>query len=88
MISSAVTVGTTAVKIMSKVPSFRNVYLHVEGNGTVYLGAETVTSTTGLPTQKHTTPIEIKVPANEELWAITASGTETLHILRPSNDGS
>ena len=88
MISSTVTITTTAAKILSAVPANRTVYLHVTGNGVVYLGSSTVSSTNGLLTEKAAVPLALEVPANEEVWAVVATGTEDLRILRPSHDGS
>ena len=78
MISSATTVTTTAQRIVAKSNSFRTVYVHVQGNGTVYLGGSTVTSVNGLLTEKNAVPLALEIPAQEELWAVTASGTESL----------
>jgi len=76
------TITTTPTKIVASNVFAQNVYLHVAGNGTVYLGDSDVTSTTGLETQKHTTPINFFVPRGQELWAVTATGIETLQILQ------
>ena len=83
MISTATTINTTAQKILSKSNSYRTVYFHVTGNGVVYLGGSDVTSTNGLLTEKNAVPLELVIPAQEELWAVTASGTESLRILTP-----
>jgi hypothetical protein len=83
MISTTTTVGTTAVKLLDASNSWRTVYLHVEGNGSVYLGGSNVTTANGLPTEKHTTPIEFYIPAEEELWAV-AIETQDLRILKPA----
>ena len=82
MRSTTHTVTTTASEIITSSASARYVYLHVVGNGTVYLGDSTVTSTTGLQTQKNTTPIEFFIPRGNSLWAVTASATEDLRILQ------
>jgi hypothetical protein len=82
MKSNQYTITTTPTKIVASNVFAQNVYLHVVGNGTVYLGDSDVTSTTGLETQKHTTPINFFVPRGQELWAVTATGTETLQILQ------
>jgi hypothetical protein len=76
------TITTTPTKIVASNPFAQNVYIHIANNGVVYLGDSDVTSTTGLATQKHTTPINFFVPRGQELWAVTASGTETLQILQ------
>jgi hypothetical protein len=83
MISSATTVTTTAQRIVAKSNSFRTVYIHVQGAGTVYLGGSTVTSVNGLLTEKNAIPLTLEIPAQEELWAVTASGTESLRLLLP-----
>lgn len=83
MISSAITITTTAQKILAKSDSYRTIYIHVVGAGTVYLGDSTVTSTNGFLTEKNAVPLELEIPAQEELWAVTASGTESLRLLIP-----
>ena len=83
MISTTTTINTTAQKILSKSISYRTVYIHVTGAGTVYLGGSDVTSSNGLLTEKNAVPLQLVIPAQEELWAVTASGTESLRILTP-----
>jgi len=87
MISSQVTVNTTAQRIITKSNAWRTIYLHVLGAGTVYIGGSDVTSTNGLLTEKNAVPLQIEIPAQEELWAVTASGTESLRIMKPLNYG-
>jgi hypothetical protein len=82
MKSSTYTITTTPTKIVASNVFAQNVYVHVAGNGTVYLGDSDVSSTTGLETQKHTTPIQFFIPRGQELWAVTATATETLQILQ------
>lgn len=81
MKSTEYTIGTTAVNIVPTSNMNQRVYIHVTGNGTIYLGGSDVTTTNGLATQKHTTPIEFVIPAGEQLWAISAN-TENLRILQ------
>lgn len=83
MISTAVTITTTATRILTKSNSYRTIYLHVTGNGVVYLGGADVSSANGLLTEKNAVPIELQIPAQEELWAVVATGTESLRILKP-----
>ena len=87
MISNAVTVNTTAQRIITKSNAWRTIYIHVVGAGTVYIGGSDVTSTNGLLTEKNAVPLQIEIPAQEELWAVTASGTESLRIMKPLNYG-
>jgi hypothetical protein len=84
MISSQHTVTTTASEIVPAAESWRTIYIHVAGNGTVYLGGSTVTSAIGMLTEKGAVPFQMILPANETLWAVTAADTEDLRVLRPS----
>ena len=83
MNSTATTINTTAQKILSKSNSYRTVYIHVTGAGTVYLGGSDVSSANGLLTEKNAVPLQLVIPSQEELWAVTATGTESLRILTP-----
>jgi hypothetical protein len=87
MRSSAFTVTSTASRIIDKDNVHRTIYLHVVGNGTVYLGASNVTSSNGLATEKHAVPFQMILPLGEELWAATANGvTENVRLLIPDVD--
>ena len=88
MISQTYTVVDAAQLILTSSPSARTVYLHVMGNGIVYLGGSTVTTATGTPLEKHTAPIAVFVPPHETLYAINGSGGENLRVLRPSKDAN
>ena len=81
MKSASVTVTTSPTLLVEKDETNRYVYLHVVGNTTVYLGASNVTTSTGLNTEKHTTPLEIFLPINERLYGIVAADTEDVRIL-------
>ena len=86
MNSIAYTIGTTRSIIVPADNVNRTIYLHVEGNGTIFLGGISVTSSNGLATQKHTTPIEFFIPAGETLYAIVADGTQEVRVLTPNVD--
>ena len=88
MISNSYTVTVAPVRILTSSPSARQIYVHVEGNGIVYLGGSTVTTSTGTPLAKHTSPVEIFVPPHEELWACDGEGGEDVRVLRPSKDAN
>lgn len=75
------TITTTAQLIVAASEDTRPVYLHVIGNGTVYIGDSTVTTTNGLLTEKHAIPLEIVLPAEQELWAVVATLTEELRVM-------
>lgn len=86
MKSAAVTVTTSPTLILEKDDKNRYVYLHVVGNTIVYLGSSNVTTSTGLNTEKHTTPLEIFLPINERLYGIVAADTEDVRVLTPDLD--
>lgn len=88
MISSSYTVNSTAQRILTSSPSARTIYVHVMGNGIVYLGDSTVTTSNGTPLEKHTTPAPIFIPPHEELWACDGEGGEVVRVLRPSKDAN
>jgi len=83
MISQTHSVTTTASLVITSSQSWRTVYIHVLGAGTVYLGGSDVTSSNGLLTEKNAVPQILELPAGEELWAVTGSGTENLRIMKP-----
>lgn len=86
MKSVAVTVATTPTLILAKDDKPRHVYLHVVGTAAVYLGDSTVTTSTGLLTEKHTSPIEFFVPTNEQIYGVVSTGTESIRVLTPDVD--
>lgn len=84
MISSQHTVTTTASQVIAPAESWRTVYLHVVGNGVVYIGGSDVTSSNGMLTEKGAVPFQFILPANQSLYAVVALGTEDLRVLRPT----
>jgi hypothetical protein len=85
MISQAFTVGTTAIKLVATSVNARQISIHPSGNGTVYLGGSTVTAASGMLTEKGAVPYTFTLPANNELWAIVASGTVDVRVMIPAN---
>lgn len=80
MISTVTSVTDTRVKIISKaVNATRTVNVRATSND-VYVGGADVTSTIGFPLRQHET-IAVMIPPNEELWAITSSGTHSIATL-------
>lgn len=88
MISNQYTITTTRQIVVAAASANRQVYLHVLGTNVVYLGGSDVNVANGLPTEKGGIPFEICVPAGENLYAVSASGTEDLRVLRASHDGN
>ena len=75
------TVTTTATKVLDADNINRHVYLQIIGNTTVYLGDDDqVTASNGFPIVKHTSAIRGVLGVGQELWAIVASGTESLRV--------
>ena len=81
MKSTKYTVTTTAQIVVPAKNFNREIYMHVIGNGIVYLGDSTVTSTAGTPTEKGAQPLNIFVPGGETVYAVVASATEDLRVL-------
>jgi hypothetical protein len=76
------TVTSTSSEVIAAEPSTRQVYLHVLGNGVVYIGGADVTTTNGLLTEKAAAPQPLTIPPGENLFAVTAVGvTEELRVL-------
>lgn len=86
MKSIGYTVGTTAVQIVAPDNINRQIYVHAIGTGVVYLGGSDVTAAHGMLTEKNAVPFAMNLPANEALWAITATGTEDIRVMTPNQD--
>ncbi len=86
MNTASYSVSTTRVLIVAADNISRTCYLHVVGNGVVYVGGANVTSSNGMATEKHAVPFQFFLPAGETLYAITASGTEEVRVMTPSTD--
>jgi hypothetical protein len=72
------TVGTTPTKITTGVVGASHLYLHAPAGGnTIYVGGADVTTTNGLELHKGTT-ITLWLPESAVIYAVVASGTETL----------
>lgn len=85
MKSTKYTVTTTPQIVVPEKNYNRNVYLHVTGNGIVYLGDSNVTSTNGFLTEKASPPQNLFIPAGENVYGVVATGTEDLRVLDWSN---
>ena len=85
MKSASVTVGTTAVLVISVDDKNREITLHNAGGGKVYLGGSDVTSSTGIHLGNGER-MTIEVPIRETLYGISASGTNQVIALVPDGD--
>jgi hypothetical protein len=83
MRSTRTTVGTTATLLVDKDDINREIYIHAVSNTTVYLGGPTVTTSTGFIFEKDDGFLKVNIPINETLYAIVATGTESVSVLLP-----
>ena len=77
------TVATTAVKVVATNDVFRRVNIHCIGNNAVYLGpTSAVTTSNGFHLDKNAAVFQIELDANDELWAISATGSQTVTVMQ------
>lgn len=87
MISKSYSLTDARQIVVAKEDLPRHVYIQIVGNSVVYVGGSDVTSSNGLPYEKHTSPHDVFVPTNETIYAVCANGvTETLRVLLPDLD--
>jgi hypothetical protein len=89
--SAQVSVGTTATVLVAATAFDQTVYLHNmsgggggAGSNPVYLGDATVTTATGYKFDNNTT-LSLMVGDHEALYAICASGTVNVSVLKQIN---
>lgn len=80
MKSEQLTVGQTAVRILDDENTNRHVYFHDDSSHPVYLGGSDVTTSNGLEIPKDSL-LELFIPANEELWAVSSHAAQSVSIL-------
>ena len=80
MKSEQLTVGLTAVRILDDENTNRRVYFHDDSSHPVYLGGSDGTTSNGLEIPKDSL-LELYIPANEELWAVSGNADQTVSIL-------
>ena len=78
IITSAVTVTTTSQSIISVDNVQRDVLLHAKH--AIYVGNSGVTSSNGYLLDNGD-EVRLSLQEGEDLWAVTGSGTGTLHVL-------
>jgi hypothetical protein len=87
VISKSYSITSTRQIVIAADDQPRHVYLQTVGNSTVYVGGADVTSSLGVPYEKHSSPHTVFVPTNETIYAVCADGvTETLRVLTPDLD--
>jgi len=76
-------VDGTPVKIVAANEVPRNVWINCTTNENFYIGpTNSVSTTTGFFVAKTAADLQIQLDANDELWAVTASGTHTISVLQ------
>ena len=84
MRSTQTTVTTAATLLVAADNVNRQVYIHSLSNTTIYLGGSTVTTSTGFVLEKDDGYLAVTVPIGETLYAVVATGTETVSVLLPN----
>jgi hypothetical protein len=84
MRGTEVVVTTSPTLVVPAWIGWREIMLHNIGNGIVYLGNSTVTTSTGFYLDKSAGVIRVQLPPNETIYGITTTGTETLTALLPN----
>ncbi len=85
MISTLVSVTTTATLVVPKDDKPRTVYLHNSAGTTIYLGGSAVTTSNGWHLGNGETETMF-IPTNETLYGIVAAGSHDLKVLIPDLD--
>ena len=77
VITGHIAVTSTRAKIVTPDADGCRLMLHTIGNTDVYIGGDTVTTSTGLLLDKDAAAVEIRLRPGDELWAVCGT-TETL----------
>lgn len=81
--SAQYSVSTTPVKVVSANEVARNVWINCTTNENFYIGpTNSVSSTTGFFVAKTAADLRIELDANDEIWAVMATGTHTISVLQ------
>jgi len=88
MKTTQVTVGTTPTLIVNPDDQNRYIYLQIVNSATIYVGDNTVETSTGMPLEKHSAPHEFFLPIKQTMYAVVTAqvGTADLRILTPDVD--
>ena len=80
MKSEQIAVGLTAVRILTANNVNRRIYFHDDSTHPIYLGGSDVTTSNGLEVNKNDL-LEMFIPADEELWAVSNNAGQSISIL-------
>jgi len=76
-------VSSTPVKVVSANEVGRNVWINCVTNENLYIGpTNSVSTTTGFFVAKTAADLQIQLDANDEIWAVVATGTHTVSVLQ------
>ena len=84
MKSEQIAVGLTAVRILTANNVNRRIYFHDDSTHPIYLGGSDVTTSNGLEVNKNDL-LEMFIPADEELWAVSNNAGQSISILYQSD---
>ena len=83
MISQQVALNnSTAVKIITSVNYEQTINLHNSSGNNMYLGGLDVSTSNGFHLPNNT-DVVVSVQQDNELWGLMATGTGSIHVLRP-----
>jgi hypothetical protein len=82
--SAQVSVGTTVTLLVASTGFDQTVWLHNSGGGIVYLGDSGVTTSNGYKLDNGD-KMQLLVGDHEGLYGVTASGTNTVGVLKQIN---
>jgi hypothetical protein len=85
MRSTQTSVTTTATLLVAASTVNRDIRIHAVSNTAIYLGGSTVTTSNGFLFEKDDGYLTVTIPAGETLYAIVATGTETVTVLLPNS---
>lgn len=88
MKTTQVTVGTTPTLIVGADDQNRQIYLQIVNSATIYVGDATVTTSNGMPLEKHSVPHEFFLPFKQSMYGVVTAqvGTADLRIMTPDTD--
>ena len=88
MKTTQVTVGTTPTLIVQEDDQNRYIYLQIIQSATIYVGDSTVSTSTGMPLEKHSAPHEFFLPIKQKMYGVVTSqvGTADPRIMTPDVD--
>jgi len=83
MRGTEVVVTTTPTLVVPAWIGWREIMLHAIGNGSIYLGNSTVTTSNGFYVDKAAGVMRVQLPPNETIYGIVSTGTQPMSVLVP-----